>query len=212
MPITVFLADDHPVLTDALRLLLESQGDLRVIGSAADGRETVRLVTRLCPDVVVMDIVMPEINGIEATRQIRQTCPNTQIVILSMYSSTEHLYRALQAGARGYVLKESVGTEVMAAVRAAHSGSQYLSKNLPPDTVVSVLCQVHASPLERLSAREHRVLQLVAEGHSSAAIATELSLSVKTVETYRSRLMAKLGVEDLSALIRFAIEHGLTPL
>jgi RNA polymerase sigma factor (sigma-70 family) len=214
--ITVFLADDHAVVRDGLRALLEVQPDMRVIGDAANGRETVRRVARLCPDVVVLDIAMPELNGIEAAWEIHEVCPATQVIILSMYSTTEHIFRALQAGVRGYLLKESAGIEVIDAVRAVHAGQRYLSQRISDRTIDDYVRQRQAdqakSPLARLSPREREVLQLVAEGKSSAEIADILSLSLKTVETYRSRLMRKLGISDLPGLVRFAIQHGLTPL
>jgi len=214
--ITVFLVDDHAVVRDGLRALLEAQPDIQVIGDAADGRETVRRVAQLCPDVVVLDIAMPELNGIEAAQEIGQVSPATQVIILSMHSTTEHIFRALQAGARGYLLKESAGIEVVNAVRAVHAGQRYLSQKISDRIVDDYIRQRQAaqakSPLAYLSSREREVLQLVAEGKSSAEIAGILSLSLKTVETYRSRLMHKLGISDLPGLVRFAIQHGLTPL
>ncbi len=216
MSITVFLADDHAVVRDGLRVLLEAQPDIRVIGDAANGRETVRLVVQLCPDVAIIDIAMPELNGIEAARKIGQVCPSTQVIILSMHSTTEHVFQALQAGARGYLLKESAGIEVVNAVRAVHADRRYLSQKISDGLVDDYVRQRQAaeakSPLARLSPREREVLQLVVEGKSSAEIADILSLSLKTVETYRSRLMHKLGISDLPGLVKFAIQHGLTPL
>jgi DNA-binding NarL/FixJ family response regulator len=216
MSIGVFLADDHAVVRDGLRALLEAQPDMRVIGDAANGRDTVRQVARLCPDVVVLDIAMPELNGIEAAREIAQVSPATQVIILSMHSTTEHIFQALQAGVRGYLLKESAGIEVVNAIRAVHTGQRYLSQKISDTMIDDYIRQRQAaqvkSPLARLSLRERQVLQLVAEGKSSAEIADILSLSLKTVETYRSRLMHKLGISDLPGLVRFAIQHGLTPL
>ncbi len=216
MSISIFLADDHAVVRDGLRALLEAQPDMRVIGDAANGRDTVRQVARLCPDVVVLDIAMPELNGIEAAREIAQVSPATQVIILSMHSTTEHIFQALQAGARGYLLKESAGIEVVNAVRAVHTGQRYLSQKISDTMIDDYIRQRQAaqaqSPLAHLSLRERQVLQLVAEGKSGAEIADILSLSLKTVETYRSRLMNKLGIGDLAGLIRFAIQHGLIPL
>jgi DNA-binding NarL/FixJ family response regulator len=214
--ITVFLADDHAVVRDGLRFLLEAQPDIQVIGHAANGRDAVREVARLCPDVVVMDVGMPELNGIEATREIGQSCPSAKVIILSMYSASEFIIRALQAGARGYLLKESAGVAVADAVRAVHAGRRYLSQRIADDVVDSFARQRQvddsADSLARLSARELEVLQLVVEGRSTAEIAGILFLSPKTVNTYRSRLMSKLGIEDLASLVKFAIQHGLTPL
>ena len=216
MSITVFLADDHAVVRDGLRYLLEANPDIQVIGDAADGREAVLLVEQLCPDVVVMDIAMPELNGIEATRNICEVCPSTQVIILSMHSTNEHIVRALQAGARGFLLKESAGIEVVKAVRAVHIGHRYLSQKLSDllieDYARQYLDNNEVILLARLSPREKEVLQLVVEGKSSAEIADILSLSVKTVDTYRSRLMHKLDISDLPSLVKFAIQHGLTPL
>jgi DNA-binding NarL/FixJ family response regulator len=214
--ITIFLADDHAVVRDGLRALLEAQPDIQVIGDAANGQETVRRVAQLCPDVVVLDIAMPELNGIEAAYEIGQVCPATQVIILSMLSTTEHIFRALQAGVRGYLLKESAGIEVVNAVHAVHDGHRYLSEKISDKIVDDYIRQRQnpqaRDPLASLSPREREVLQLVTEGKSSAEIADILSLSLKTVETYRSRLMNKLGISDLPGLIRFAIQHGLTSL
>jgi DNA-binding NarL/FixJ family response regulator len=216
MNTTVFIADDHAVVRDGLRLLLEAQQDIRVIGDAANGRDAVRQVSQLCPDVVIVDIAMPEQNGIEATKKICKICPSTQVIILSMYSTAEHIFRALQSGARGYLLKESAGIEVVNAVRAVHAGKRYLSKKISQKGVNTYMRQREKgetkSPLARLSPREREILQFVVEGKSSADIAGILSLSPKTVETYRSRLMEKLEINNLPSLIKFAIQHGLTPL
>ena len=216
MNITVFLADDHAVVRDGLRFLLEAQADIKVIGDTDNGRETVRLVKQLCPDVVVMDIAMPELNGIDATRNICEACPASQVIILSMYSTDEHIVQALQAGACGYLLKESAGIEVVNAVRAVHGNHRYLSQRLS-DKLIDDYCRLlqsnePESPLSRLSPREREVLQLVVEGKSSAEIAEILSLSLKTIETYRSRLMLKLEIHDLPSLVKFAIQEGLVQL
>jgi DNA-binding NarL/FixJ family response regulator len=213
MTISVFLVDDHRVLRDGLRILLESQDDIKVVGEAEDGNKAIEGITDLKPNVTVMDITMPELNGIEAAQVIHETLPETGIVILSIHSDLEHIFRALQAGAQGYLLKESAGSEVISAVRAVYLGRRYLSPTIR-DTVMEAYLQNHQiqSPLQLLSMREKEVLQLTVEGHSSAAIAERLGLSPKTIETYRSRLMGKLGVRDLPELVRFAIKHGITPI
>ena len=215
MPIRVFLADDHAVLRDGMRSLLEEQGDIVVVGDAPNGRLAVQQAQQLAPDVVVMDIAMPELNGIDAARQIREVSPATQVVILSMYSTAEHIRHALEAGVKGYLLKEAAGTEVVDAVRAVHAGRRYLCKKITEAVVDDYVLQRTADqvedPLARLSAREREILQLVAEGKTSAQIAKALHISPHTVATYRSRLMRKLGVGDVAGLVKFAIQHGLTP-
>ena len=211
MTIRVLLADDHAVIREGLKALLERTADILVVGEAANGRDAVSRSKELEPDVVIMDLTMPGLNGIEAVRLLREKCPATQVVMLSMHSDAEHVFRALEAGAKGFVLKESAGDEVAAAVRAAHVGERYLSRTIEaPESTGRSLARA-VSPLDRLSAREREVLQLVVEGRSSAEIAATIHLSPKTVETYRVRLMAKLRVRDVPGLVRFAIEHGLTP-
>ena len=216
MAIRVFLADDHAVVREGLRLLIETHKDITVVGEAADGRETVGLVKQLRPDVVVMDITMPKLNGIDAACQIKHSCPSTQIVILSMHASTEHISQALRSGARGYLLKEAAGKEVVQAIRAVHSGKQYLSGNITEAVIDDYIRKFESrseiSPVECLSSREREVLQLVVEGKSNPEIAHLLTLSVKTVETYRSRLMEKLNISDLPSLVKFAIQYGLTTI
>jgi len=216
MPLKVFLADDHAVVREGLRFILEAQGDIVVVGEATNGRQAVQKVQQLNPDVVVMDIAMPELNGIEATVQIRETCPSTEVVILSMYSTSEQVFQALQAGALGYVLKEAAGEEIVKAVRVVHGGRRYLCQQVAEIAIDNYVRRRQASqdrsPLERLSSREREILQLVVEGKTSAEIAEILYISPKTVETYRSRLMHKLGISDIPGLVKFAIQHGLTSL
>jgi len=216
MTITVILADDHAVVRDGLRLLLDAQPDIDVVGDAADGRDVLVKIQQLHPDIVLLDIAMPELNGIEAAYKIIDLSPETSIIILSMHATTEHIFRALNAGARGYLLKESAGAEVVQAVRTIFNGQRYFSQKISDRLVDDYLLQRSTmqvdSPLTRLTPREREILQLVVEGKSSAEIAEILTLSQKTVETYRSRLMQKLGLTDLPALVKFAIQHGLTSL
>jgi DNA-binding NarL/FixJ family response regulator len=208
MKIRVLLADDHAMMRDGLRALLTARGDIDVVADVANGREAVRTARELRPDVVIMDLGMPEMNGIDATQQLQERCPQVRVVILSMHSSSEHVFRAFQAGASAYVLKEAAASEMEAAVRAVHAGQSYLSRALEPPQ------PMHGakSPIEALSRRERQVLQLVVEGYSSADIATRVHLSPKTVETYRVRVMRKLGVKDFPALVRFALKTGLSPI
>ena len=214
MQISVFLADDHPVVRNGLMLILQAEPEIKVVGQAADGHEAVKRVGKAVPDVVIMDIAMPGLNGIEATKKIRTACPAVRVLILSMHATAEHIYQALQAGAQGYLLKESAGEEVIKAVRALCKGKRYLSEKIS-ETVVNDYLQQRTlekkkSPLASLSEREREILQLAADGKTSAEIGRILFISPKTVETYRSRLMQKLGISDHSALIKFAIQYGVT--
>ena len=213
MSISVFIVDDHRILRDGLRMLLEAQHDIEFVGDAEEGREAVSRVVASRPDIVLMDITMPELNGIEATRQIQDELSATRVIILSVHADSEHVYRAFQAGAWGYMLKESAGSEVVKAVRTVYAGNRYLSQKLVEAGMESYVYErQNRSPIDQLSEREREVFQLTVEGNTSAAIAEKLSLSPKTVETYRSRVMEKLGVDDITGLVRFAIKHGLTPL
>jgi DNA-binding NarL/FixJ family response regulator len=210
MPVSVMLADDHAVVRDGLRALLEGGNDMQVVAVAGNGREAVAEALRLRPDIVIMDIAMPELDGVEATRRIVEKCPETRVLILSMYLSAEHIYRALQAGAQGYVLKESAGEEVVDAIRALRAGKRYLSHRITETVIDDYLREgTNVSPLDSLSLRERDVLQLVVEGRTNAAIAQALSLSPKTVETYRARIMKKLKVKDTVELVKFSMRHGL---
>lgn len=213
MSIRILLADDHTIVRDGLRALLEAEPGFTVVASVANGREAVQAAHALKPDVAVMDIAMPELNGIEASVQIHRDYPATKVVILSIHATSEHIYQAFRAGAMGYLLKESAGSELVAAVRAVSEGRRYLAQRISDTVLEDYLRQRAAtprvSPLNSLSEREREVLQLVAEGLSSTEIAVRLSLSPRTVETYRARLMNKLDLRDLPSLIRFVIENGL---
>jgi DNA-binding NarL/FixJ family response regulator len=210
MTIRVLLADDHAIIRDGLRALLQSTPDIQVVDAVSNGREAVRRALELKPDVVIMDIAMPDLNGIEAVRALHDKLPEVRVVMLSMHSDSEYLYRALDAGATGYLLKESAGEEVVSAVRAVRTGKRYLSRALESLERRSGTRSGQVSPLDSLSTRERQVLQLVVEGRSSAEIARTIHLSPKSVDTYRSRLMKKLGVSDVTGLVKFAIQHGLT--
>lgn len=212
MTIRILIADDHAIVAEGLRSLIDAQGDMEVVGLTGNGREAVRQTLEKKPDVVVMDNAMPELNGIEAARIIRTRRAKTRVVMLTMHSTSLHVHRALQAGASGYVLKNSVGRELVNAIRAVHAGERYLSKPLNDDLLDRLASDAPADPLSRLSARERQVLQLIAEGHSIVEIAAKLSLGRKTVETYRERMREKLGLHDLAGLIKFAIQHDLAGL
>lgn len=213
MTISVLLADDHAVVVDGLRAVLQAEADIRITGTASDGLEAVHAARHLRPDVTLMDISMPGLSGIDATRRILEATPDARILILSMHGSPEHVHRALQAGAGGYLLKESAGAEVVAAVRAVHAGRRYLSRTIAETAIDDYICARRTeNPLDSLSAREREILKLIVDGHSNAEAARLLAVSVKTVETYRSRLMKKLAIDNLPGLVKFAIEHGLTQL
>ena len=212
-PVSVLIVDDHGIVRDGIRSLLEREDGLSVVGLAATGEEAVLAADRLRPDVITMDLVLPTLNGIDATKIILSSLPETKIIVLSACSTSEHIYQALHAGACGYVLKDALGPELVRAVRAVVSGKRYLSSSIAPAFAGGCAGEVGArSPLERLSRREREVLHRTVEGQSSTQIALQLSLSSKTVDTYRSRLMQKLGVSNRSALIRFAIQHAMAPL
>jgi DNA-binding NarL/FixJ family response regulator len=211
MVITVLLADDHGVLRDGVRRLLEAHSDIRVLGVADNGHEALEKVTALRPDVALLDISMPGLSGIEATRAIIAKVPKTAVVILSMHSSTDLVREALSAGARGYLLKESAGEEVVRAVRAVAARGRFLGAGITELLIEGCIHGVSPTAAE-LTAREHDVLRLVVEGKSNIESAAILGLSPRSVETYRLRLMQKLGLTDLPSLVKFAIRHGITTL
>ncbi len=209
--IQVLLADDHRVLCDGMRRLLESDGDIRVVAVAGDGRDAIAECAKLNPGVALMDVSMPGLDGIEATREIAVRTPATGVVILSMYSAEDVVLRALEAGARGYLLKESAGEEVVAAVRAVAAGGRYFGRGVKVGNVEAARISRRASPaLNRLNATEREIIRLLAEGRSNAETAATLGLSPRTVETYRGRLMQKLAIGSFPSLVKFAIRNGLT--
>jgi DNA-binding NarL/FixJ family response regulator len=212
MPIRILIADDHGVVAEGLKHLVEAQSDMEVVACVGDGREAVQQAHDTRPDVVLMDLSMPELNGADATRAILQRDPKCRVIVLSMYAQREYVRRALQAGAAGYVVKRSAAKEVVDAIRAVHAGQRYLSPRVADVVLEDYTDEKRDDPLARLSAREREVLQLLAEGRTGAEIAQRLSLSQKTVETYRARLVEKLGIRDLAGLVRFAIQRGLISL
>jgi RNA polymerase sigma factor (sigma-70 family) len=216
MKIRVLVADDHAIIREGLRVMLGNQPDMEVVAVATNGREAMRLMDKHEPDVAVMDISMPELNGVEAIQQMMPRCPHLQVVVLSIHETKPYVYRALKAGAKGYLVKETAGLEVVDAVRAVQRGERYLSQSitdlLTNESFQKLESLIEVSPLEALSPREREILQLVAEGKTSQEIAERLSISPKTVDTYRSRLMHKIRVEDMAGVVKFAIQHGVISL
>jgi len=214
--IHVLVADDHAIVREGLGTMLSNQPDMAVVGLATNGREAIRMVDEYEPDVAIMDISMPELNGIDAISQMLPRHPNLKVIVLSIHETKPYVYRALKAGARGYLLKETAGLEVVDAVRAVYSGDRYLSQRisdlLNDISLRSLDGSKEVSPLEQLSPRETEILQLVAEGKTSQEIGERLSISSKSVDTYRSRLMRKIGVKDVAGLVKFAIQHGVISL
>ena len=208
--IRILLADDHTVLRSGLRALLSAQADLEVAGEAADGGEALRLAQTIKPDVVVMDIGMPGVSGIDATARIRRELPSTKVLILSMHDDQGYLRQALRAGASGYVLKKAADTELLAAIRAAARGEVFLDPSLAKGFVEDVvLPKAQESDIPMLSDREREVLHLLARGHTNQQVADRLCIGVKSVETYKARLMEKLGLKGRAELVRYALTHGL---
>ena len=212
-PIRVLLADDHTLIRAGLRMVVVSQPDFTVVGEASDGREAVALAAQLKPNVVVMDIGMPSLNGIEACRQIHDSLLGTQVIMLSMHSDEGYVLRALKAGAKGYMLKDSAEADLASAIRAVTAGKSFFSP-----AVSKILLEDYMRKLKRtgaedsfdlLSPREREVLQLVAEGKSSKEVANLLSLSVYTVETHRAKVMQKLNLHNIPELILYAVRKGV---
>lgn len=208
--IRILLADDHAVLRAGLRALLAAQGDLEVVGEAADGTEAIRLAQALHPDVVVMDIGMPGVSGIDATAKIKRELPAAKVLILSMHDDRGYLRQVLRAGASGYVLKKAADTELLAAIRAAARGEVFLDPAMAKALVDELMePQIAARETPSLSDREREVLRLIARGHTNQQVADRLCVSVKSVETYKARLMEKLGLKGRAELVRYALQHGL---
>lgn len=210
--ISIVLADDHQILRQGLCKLLEEDPEFRVVGEAGDGLEAVELVERLKPDLLVVDLVMPGLNGLDVIRSVRQRSERTRIIVLSMHANEAHVVEALRSGASGYLLKESSSSELIGAVHAIMEGRRFLSPSLAEralDAYIERVGKPVEDPYDMLTARERQVLQLAAEGHSNAEIAKRLSIGVRTVETHRSNVLHKLSLKNQSELIRYAVQRGL---
>ena len=211
--IRILLADDHTVVRDGLRALVEKQPDMAVVGEAADGRDTIRLAEEQLPDVIIMDIAMPNMNGIEATRRITASNPQTAVLILSMHQDESYVLRSLKAGAKGYLLKESVRGDIIEAIRAVVHGRSFLTRK-----VSRILQEDYVREMERrgledsydlLTGREREILQLVAEGRTNKEVATMLNISLTTVETHRTHILQKLNLHSVPELILYAVRKGI---
>jgi DNA-binding NarL/FixJ family response regulator len=209
--IRMLLAEDHTIVRAGIRALLQNLEGIEVVAEAGDGREAIRLIETHQPDIVLMDIGMAGLNGLEATARIAKEFPDVRVIILSMYASEEYVLQALRAGAVGYLLKDADMAELEIAIRAVAREETYLSPAVSKHVVADYVRRVGGEPssLERLTRRQREILQLIAEGHSTQEIAQMLSISVKTVETHRSQLMERLDIHDVASLVRYAIRMGL---
>jgi two-component system response regulator NreC len=216
MPIRTLLAEDHTLVRSGIRALLEGSKEVQVVGEAAEGRQAVDLARQLQPELVLMDIAMPELNGIEAARQIRATMPDVRVIMLSMYSDQQYVFESLKAGANGYVLKGSAFQELLNAISTVMGGKNYISPALSDTVMTDYVRRAQGeqrdTELDKISGREREVLQLIAEGKSSAEVAELLHISVRTVDTHRHNIMTKIDVHSIAGLTKFAIRHGLCVL
>jgi two-component system, NarL family, response regulator NreC len=207
--IKILLADDHTILRQGLKLILSSQPDLEVIGEASNGNEAVELANKLRPDIVLLDVAMPELNGIEATRRMMEANSRLRILVLSMHKEAVYVREILKAGARGYILKDVIDTELLNAVRSVARGDGYISPAVS-GALLNDYRQNINDPVDLLTKREREVLQLIAEGKTNKEVATKLNLSVYTVDSHRGKIMEKLNLHSTGELVRFAIKHGLS--
>jgi DNA-binding NarL/FixJ family response regulator len=211
MPIRILLADDHALVRAGIRALLQKIANVQVVAEAENGREALELIEKFKPDIALMDIAMPELDGLTATARLAKEFPAVRVIILSMHSDQEYVLRALRAGAKGYLLKGARTSELELAVTAVARGETYLSPAASIHVVDDVVRRAsgETSPLERLTARQRQVLQLIAEGHTRKQIAQALKISAKTVDTFRAQLMEELNIHDVAGLVRFALSEGL---
>lgn len=206
-PVTILLADDHAIVRQGLKLILSGHADLEVVGEAANGREAVELAAKLRPDIVLLDVQMPELNGMEATTKMVAANPRIRILVLSMHKEAVYVREILRAGARGYILKDAIDTELLSAIRSVANGDGYLSPAVAG--ALNDKAKDLNDPVGSLSAREREVLLLIAEGKTNKEIATRLNLSVYTVDSHRGKVMEKLNLHSAGELVRFAMKNGL---
>jgi DNA-binding NarL/FixJ family response regulator len=206
--IRILLADDHAVVRQGFKMILAAQPDMEIVGEAGNGRDAVELTEKLQPDVAVMDVAMPELNGIEATRRLATSTPRTRVLALSMHKDSVYVREILRAGARGYLLKDALAGDLLSAVRAVAKGEGYLSPAVS-DAVLNDYRRHVTDPIDLLTSREREVLQMIAEGKTNKEIAAVLNLSVYTVDAHRGRIMEKLNLHSVNELVRFAVRKGL---
>ncbi len=211
--IKILIAEDHAIVREGIRMILEEEPDFDVVGEAKDGREAVELAQKMAPDVVILDISMPQMSGIEATPQIRRLCPNTRVLILTMHEEESYVFQLLRAGASGYVLKRAAATDLVEAVRSASRGEAFLYPSVARNVVKDYLNRLQSGEgrdrYDGLTEREREILVLVADGLTNAQIAERLRISVKTIQTHRAHIMEKLDLHDRSLLVRYAVRKGL---
>jgi len=214
--ITVFLADDHTLVREGIKRLINSNDDMEVIAEADNGRDAIRIATKACPNVALVDITMPGLNGLETTKHLRKDCPNTQILILTIHTDEEYVFQALRAGAIGYVVKHAPAEDLYAAIRAAAKGESFMSPSISRVVIEDYRKRIKDGEVdyewENLTAREREILQLIAEGNTNKDVARLLNISVKTVETHRARIMQKLDIHDVTGLTKYAIRKKLVTL
>ncbi len=206
--IKILLVDDHTIMRDGIRALLGIHDDIEIVGEASEGKEAIEKADELAPDVVIMDIAMPGMDGLEATRRITKKNPKTKVLVLSQYGDKEYILQAVRAGATGYVSKRALGTELALAIRSLHHGGSFLQPAGAKAVIEGLLSQAEKDPYDKLTAREREVLKLIAEGKSSKEIADLLFISPRTAERHRANIMEKLNLKKTADLVKYAIQKG----
>jgi two-component system response regulator NreC len=214
--VKLLVADDHKIFRQGIKKLLEEEPDLQVVGEAADGREAVKKATELKPDVILMDIAMANLNGLEATKQIKKVLPSVKVIVVTMHKNEEYILQSFQAGASGFILKEGAVEELVSAIRSIHQDKSFLSPTISKTLIDAYLRKMETgkteTPFDLLTDREREVLQLIAEGYTNREVAKSLFISVKTVEAHRAHIMQKLNIHDIAKLVKYAIQKGLVDL
>jgi two-component system response regulator NreC len=214
--VKLLVADDHKIFRQGIKKLLEEESDMSVVGEAADGRDAVKKATELKPDVILMDIAMANLNGLEATKQIKKVLPSVRVIMLTMHKNEEYILQSFQAGASGFILKEGAVEELVSAIRSIHQDKSFLSPTISKTLIDAYLRKMETgkteTPFDLLTDREREVLQLIAEGYTNREVAKALFISVKTVEAHRAHIMQKLNIHDIAKLVKYAIQKGLVDL